>query len=335
MIRSETEALASAGQNARMKILLADDEPIARTMVQHWLGGWGYTVVSVKDGEAALEALENDPEIRLALLDWVMPKVDGLEVCRRIRSRPSEPYTYVVLLTARDNKTDIVDGLDAGADDYLVKPCNPLELKVRLRAGRRVVELQEELVAAREKLRYEAMHDGLTALLNRRAVLDQLDRELTRAGRSGHPLAVMMGDLDHFKAVNDTFGHAAGDAVLQEAARRIKSCVRPYDSIGRVGGEEFLCVLPECTTGVGYTVAQRIGAALAQTPIQTPNGPVPITVSLGVASTEQTGEMTADGLVRAADAALYRAKAAGRARAALATPVDFSLRRTGKLIAVQ
>ena len=318
-----------------MKILLADDEPIARTMLQHWLTGWGYTVVPVKDGEAAIEALKNDPEIRLALLDWVMPKVDGIEVCRHIRSGPSEPYIYVVLLTARDNKTDIVDGLDAGADDYLVKPCNPLELKVRLRAGRRVVELQEELVAAREKLRYEAMHDGLTTLLNRRAVLDQLDRELTRAGRSGQPVAVMMGDLDHFKAVNDTFGHAAGDAVLKEAARRMKSCVRPYDSLGRVGGEEFLCVLPECTTAVGYTVAQRIGAALSQTPIVTPSGPVPVTISLGVAATEQTGETTAEGLVRAADAALYRAKAAGRARAALATPVDFVLRRSGELIAVQ
>jgi diguanylate cyclase (GGDEF)-like protein len=318
-----------------MKILLADDEPIARTMLQHWLTGWGYTVIAVKDGEAAIEALTADPEIHLAVVDWVMPKVDGVEVCRHVRSGPSEPYIYVVLLTARDNKTDIVDGLDAGADDYLVKPCNPLELKVRLRAGRRVVELQEQLVTARESLRYEAMHDGLTGLLNRGAVLEHLDRELTRSARSGCPVAVLMGDLDHFKLVNDSYGHAAGDAVLKETGRRMLSCVRPYDALGRLGGEEFLCVLPDCTTATGYTVAQRIGAALAQTPIASPSGPVPVTISLGVASTEQSGAVTADGLVRAADAALYRAKAAGRARAALATPVDFVLRRSGGLVAIQ
>jgi diguanylate cyclase (GGDEF)-like protein len=264
-----------------------------------------------------------------------MPKVDGVEVCRQVRSGPSEPYIYTVLLTARDNKADIIDGLDAGADDYLVKPCNPLELKVRLRAGRRVVELQEELVAAREKLRYEAMHDGLTGLLNRRAVLEQLERELTRSTRNGAPVAVLMGDLDHFKKINDSYGHAAGDAVLRESARLMKSCVRPYDSLGRLGGEEFLCVLPECTTAMGYTVAQRFGAALEQSPIVTPAGSVPVTISLGVASTEQSGAASADALVRAADAALYRAKAAGRARAALATPVDFVLRRSGELLAIQ
>src|SRR5262245_57796911 len=181
-----------------MKILLADDEPIARTMLEHWLTGWGYSVVAVRDGEAALEALKADPEIRLAVVDWVMPKVDGLGVCRAIRSGPNEPYVYVVLLTARDNKADIVEGLDAGADDYLIKPCNPLELKVRLRAGRRVVELQEQLVSARESLRYEAMHDPLTSLLNRRALLEQLDKELLRAARRGGATAAIMGDLDHF-----------------------------------------------------------------------------------------------------------------------------------------
>jgi two-component system, cell cycle response regulator len=205
---------------------------------------------------------------------------------------------------------------------------------VRLRAGRRVVELQEELVAAREELRYEAMHDGLTTLLNRRAVLEQLDRELMRSARSGAPVAVLMGDLDHFKAVNDTFGHAAGDAVLAETAKRMKACVRAYDSLGRVGGEEFICVLPECSPAMGYAVAQRFCAALAETPIATPNGKVPVTISLGVASTEQSGAVTADALVRAADAALYRAKAAGRARASLALASDFVVSRSGELIAV-
>ncbi|MGC4090529.1 MAG: diguanylate cyclase [Polyangiaceae bacterium] len=313
-----------------MKILLADDEPIARTMLEHWLSGWGYTVVPVKDGEAALEAIRNDPEIRLAVVDWVMPKVDGLGVCRAIRSGPNEPYIYVLLLTARDNKSDIVEGLDAGADDYLVKPCNPLELRVRLRAGRRVVELQEQLVSARESLRYEAMHDALTTLLNRRAVLEQLDKELLRSARRGAPVAVLMGDLDHFKNVNDTYGHAAGDAVLRETARRLKACVRAYDSIGRLGGEEFLMVLPECSAAVAYTIAERIGNVLAQSPIVTPAGHVPVTTSLGVASTDQHAGATAEQLVRAADVALYRAKHLGRARSCLAQQQDFSLRRSGE-----
>ena len=175
-----------------MKILLADDEPIARTMLEHWLTGWGYEVVTVRDGEAALNALAADPTLRLAIIDWVMPKVDGIEVCRQIRSGPPEPYVYVVLLTAKDDKSDIIEGLDAGADDYLVKPCNPLELKVRLRAGKRVIELQEQLVAARESLRFEAMHDSLTQLLNRGATLEQLGaragarRPARHAGHGGH-----------------------------------------------------------------------------------------------------------------------------------------------------
>jgi len=313
-----------------MKILLADDEPIARTMLEHWLTGWGYVVTAVKDGEAALAALQTDPEIRLAVVDWVMPKVDGVGVCRAIRGGPQEPYIYVLLLTARDNKADIVEGLDAGADDYLVKPCNPLELKVRLRAGRRVVELQEQLVGAREALRYEAMHDALTGLLNRRAVLEQLDRELVRSARHGTSTAVLMGDLDHFKAVNDTYGHGAGDTVLRETARRMGQCVRAYDSLGRLGGEEMLCVLPECSAAVAYGIAERLGTVLAQAPVPTSAGPVPITISIGVAATDQFPDASAEQLVRTADFALYRAKHGGRARCYLATPQDFAAKKSGE-----
>jgi two-component system, cell cycle response regulator len=318
-----------------MKILLADDEPIARTMLEHWLGGWGYTVTAVKDGEAALEALRVDPEIRMAVVDWVMPKLDGVGVCRSIRSGPNEPYIYVLLLTARDNKADIVEGLDAGADDYLIKPCNPLELKVRLRAGRRVVELQEQLVNARESLRFEAMHDALTGMLNRRAVLEQLERELLRSARRGAPVAVLMADLDAFKALNDEFGNTAGDSVLRETARRMKGCVRAYDSVGRIGGEEILCVLPECSAEVAFGVAERIGASLAQTPVTTSAGAVPISAGIGVASTDQLPGATAEQLLRAADAALLCAKQLGRGRFSLATPQDFSQRRSGDFGVVQ
>jgi len=306
-----------------MKILLADDEPIARTMLEHWLTGWGYEVITVRDGEAALNALAADPTLRLAIIDWVMPKVDGIEVCRKVRSGPAEPYVYLVLLTAKDDKADIIQGLDAGADDYLVKPCNPLELKVRLRAGKRVIELQEQLVSARETLRFEAMHDSLTELLNRGATLEQLDRELVRASRRAMPVTVIMADLDHFKNINDTYGHATGDIVLREAARRLKGGVRAYDSLGRLGGEEFIAVLPECEAKVGYQVAQRLCRLVSETPVLTPAGKIPVTVSLGVAALDQVAGATSEDLMRAADSALYQAKHSGRARAVLASATDW------------
>jgi two-component system cell cycle response regulator len=309
----------------RMKILLADDEPIARTMLEHWLAGWGYEVTLARDGESALQALKDDPELRLLVVDWVMPKKDGIEVCKAIRSGPQEPYVYIVLLTAKDDKSDIIAGLDAGADDYLVKPCNPLELKVRLRAGRRVIELQEQLVKARESLRFEAMHDSLTGLLNRGAVLEQLTKELVRASRRGAPVSVLMGDLDHFKTINDTHGHAAGDAVLREAARRFKAGVRAYDSVGRLGGEEFICVLPECDAKTGLSVAQRLCRSMSDTPTQHAGSPIAHSISIGVAATDQFGSARADELIRAADAALYRAKHAGRSRALLAIEKEFEV----------
>ncbi|HEY2407989.1 MAG TPA: diguanylate cyclase [Polyangiaceae bacterium] len=308
-----------------MKILLADDEPIARTMLEHWLTGWGYQVTCVRDGEAALNALASDQELRLAILDWVMPKRDGLEVCRQVRSSSVEPYVYVVLLTAKDDKSDIIQGLDAGADDYLVKPCNPLELKVRLRAGRRVIELQEQLVAARETLRFEAMHDSLTQLLNRRATLEQLERELVRSARRGSPLTVIMGDLDHFKAINDTYGHAIGDAVLRETARRLKLAVRAYDTVGRLGGEEFIAVLPDCDATVGQAVAARLCRQIGETLIATPSGAVPVTISIGVAASDQRAGTTGAELIRAADTALYKAKHAGRNQSMLATSADWQV----------
>ncbi|HEY6077605.1 MAG TPA: diguanylate cyclase [Polyangiaceae bacterium] len=306
-----------------MKILLADDEPIARTMLEHWLAGWGYTVTLARDGESALQALKDDPELRVLVVDWVMPKKDGIEVCKAIRNGPQEPYVYIVLLTAKDDKSDIIAGLDAGADDYLVKPCNPLELKVRLRAGRRVIELQEQLVQARESLRFEAMHDSLTGLLNRGAVLEQLSKELVRASRHGSPVSVLMGDLDHFKAINDSHGHAAGDAVLRETAARLKAGMRAYDSVGRLGGEEFIAVLPECDAKTGLSVAARLCRSLADSP--TLHGGVGIeqSISIGVAATDQVGSARADELIRAADAALYRAKHAGRSRAQLANETEF------------
>jgi diguanylate cyclase (GGDEF)-like protein len=306
-----------------MKILLADDERIARTMLEHWLRGWGYEVVAVADGEAALEALRTDPELRLGIVDWVMPKLDGLEVCRRIRAESSEPYRYLMLLTARDDKAHIVEGLEAGADDYLVKPCNALELKVRLRAGRRVVELQQELIRAREELRFEAMHDALTGLANRNALLPQLEKELARAHRNGGSVAVIMGDIDHFKRVNDTHGHAVGDAVLREIAHRLSASVRSYDTVGRLGGEEFLVVLPDCDSRTGAVVAERLRLSICANAVQSDGIAVPVTASFGIAATDQHAAASVGDLIRAADSALYRAKFAGRDRVLRADRADW------------
>jgi len=305
-----------------VKILLADDEPIARTMLEHWLKGWGYDVTAVRDGEAALDALRADSDLRLAIIDWVMPKRDGIEVCRELRKGPQE-YVYVVLLTAKDDKADIIAGLDAGADDYLVKPCNPLELKVRLRAGRRVLELQEQLVEAREALRVQSMNDPLTGLLSRSAVMEHLDRELSRATRASSPVSVIVGDLDNLRAVNADHGPSAGDAVLREAARRLKASLRGYDSIGRVGGEEFVAVLPDCGADEGMLVAERMRQALAEKPFCTDAGLLTVTMCLGVSSTDQFGAASTEALIRAADSALHAAKHAGNDRAMLASTSDW------------
>jgi diguanylate cyclase (GGDEF)-like protein len=300
---------------AKPKILLADDNTASRLTLQRWLIGWGYKVTTAVDGTAALQALADDPEIRLAVLDWIMPKHDGVDVCRAIRAGSAEPYVYVVLLTARDKREDIVTGLEAGADDYVVKPCNPLELEMRLRSGCRVINLQEQLVKAREALRYEAMHDALTALFNRAALVAQLDRELARSQRTCQPLSIVLGDIDHFKHINDTHGHAVGDVVLRETAKRMKAGIRAYDTLGRVGGEEFLIVLPNCDSLAGMAVASRLRFRVAAGPVPVANGiAVPVTISFGVAATDQFAGAGRERLVRAADAAMYRAKRAGRNR---------------------
>lgn len=307
------------------KILLADDERIARTMLAKWLEGWGYRVVVVGDGQEALDRLNEDKEIRLALLDWVMPRVDGVDVCRQVRRGPAEPYIYMMLLTARDDKKHIVEGLEAGADDYLVKPADPLELKVRLRAGTRVIELQEQLTQAREAMRFEATHDALTGLVNRAALLKDLQGEINRSARSRLATSVLFVDLDHFKLVNDTYGHGAGDTVLREVAKRLGLGIRSYDRVGRLGGEEFLVVLPECDARLASIVGERLRRIVGASAIIAGGAEVKCTVSVGAAGTDQKPSATLAELLAAADGALYRAKGTGRNRVVLANSADFKV----------
>lgn len=303
-----------------MQILVADDDADLRTLLAGTLGGWGYEVTAVADGPAAWQALQAEGAPRLALLDWTMPGMAGTQVCREARQRSDPPYPYLILLTARGGKADLCEGLDAGADDYLVKPVEIDELKARLDAGRRIVNLQDQLLTAQRSLREQASHDPLTGLWNRAAILGLLDREVARGGRDGRPVAVLMTDLDHFKSINDTHGHLAGDAVLRAAAQRLEAVVRPYDAVGRYGGEEFLVVLPGCGTEEAATLAERLRRALADRPFDVEAGELAVTLSVGVAVCEDGSPADPVGLLGAADAALYQAKARGRNRVELAGP---------------
>jgi two-component system, cell cycle response regulator len=297
-----------------MQVLIADDDKVSRRMLAHKLNSWGYEVLSANDGTEAWLALQRPDAPRLAILDWVMPGMTGPAVCQELRRLRTEPYTYVLLLTARTNTEDVVEGMDSGADDYITKPFNAQELQVRLRAGRRIVDLQSELVSAREALREQATRDPLTCVWNRYAILDTLNREVSRACREASPLSVIMADLDNFKRVNDTHGHLVGDAVLREAARRMQACVRAYDYVGRYGGEEFLIVSPGSSGTNALQLAGRLRDAIAAEPIRACNLAIPITASFGITVMEGREDPTAETLIRIADEALYRAKASGKNR---------------------
>jgi two-component system cell cycle response regulator len=303
---------------APMKVLAAEDNPVSQSMLRAMLTKWGYQAVIARDGNEAWQALQADDGPRLAVLDWMMPGLDGVEVCRRVRAAAREPYIYLVLLTARTDSQDLVEAMEAGADDYLTKPFEAHELRVRLRAGRRVLDLQQQLMAAREALREQATHDYLTGLLNRGAILETLHNELARGSREQQPVALLMADLDRFKSINDTHGHQGGDAVLHEATRRMKSAIRRYDALGRYGGEEFLFVLPGCQGADAFTQAERIRAAVAAEPFMAGNRTFPVTCSIGVAYRTLPTVEEADVLVREADMALYHAKSLGRNQVTMA-----------------
>jgi diguanylate cyclase (GGDEF)-like protein len=303
------------------RILAAEDNPVFQSMLRTLLKRWGYQVVTVKDGLEALKILESPDAPRLAVLDWMMPGIDGVEVCRRVRAAAREPYIYLILLTARSESQDLVEGMESGADDYLTKPFNAQELRVRLRAGMRILNLQQQLVIAREALREQATHDALTGLLNRASILELLQQEMARGGRESHPVALLVVDLDHFKHINDTYGHQAGDAVLAEAARRMKASVRCYDAVGRYGGEEFLVVLPGCDAASALTQAERVRKAVGDTLFAAAGQRFPVTCSIGVSFRATPVSREMDELMNEADEALYAAKDRGRNRAEVAALV--------------
>jgi two-component system, cell cycle response regulator len=300
-----------------VKVLIADDDQVSRRLLEATLRRWGHEVVSANDGQEAWEVLQADDAPKLAILDWMMPHLDGTTVCRLVRQKGGPSYTYLVLATSRDGKKDLLEGLEAGADDYLTKPIDLNELRACLRVGQRILDWQEQLMSAREALREQATKDHLTGLWNRRSILEMLDREVARSQRDGLPLGLIVADLDFFKRVNDTHGHQAGDVVLRETARRMQAAIRPYDTIGRYGGEEFLVVLPNCDAAKALQIAERLHRCVGEKPIDLPEAPVAATLSVGVTAANPSAKVKSDALLKVADDALYQAKRAGRNRVLL------------------
>ena len=294
-----------------MKILVADDSNVSRHLLSSMAKKWGYDVVSASDGTQAWEVLRQPDAPRLAVLDWMMPGLTGPQVCEMVRQKGGDAYIYILLLTGRTQKEDVIEGMTAGADDYVVKPFDQQELKVRLRAGRRIVELQDELLSAREALLKQATHDALTGLKNRACIREILSGQMKTTREAGSPLGVIRLDLDEFKHVNDMHGHAAGDLVLIAASERIQNVLDECDAVGRYGGEEFLIVAPKAAAELA-ALAERVRAAIAGEPVASGATLLTITASLGYAS--YCPRVNAETLLRAADEALYRAKHNGRNR---------------------
>ena len=301
--------------HSEMPVLVVDDSAVYRKLIGDHLQAWGFRVTLAENGAQASAVLARPDSPKLVLLDWVLPDIEGVDLCHQIREAgSSRPYLYVILLTSKEGRQNMLYAMESGADDYLVKPFDESELKARLMVGKRILDLQEELVDAREAMRHAATHDSLTELLNRGEILDMLQRELERARRDRKPLTVILADIDHFKQVNDTLGHLFGDQALQEIARRLRSSLRVYDWIGRYGGEEFLLVLPGCDLEDAIVRGNELRELVAGTPVVALDAEKSITVSMGVAVSEGVGKDEVETLLGRADAGLYAAKEQGRNR---------------------
>jgi two-component system cell cycle response regulator len=293
-----------------LRVIVAEDDASSRHLLQHFLKQWGFDSNVASDGNQAWELLQSKDVPTIAIFDWVMPGLEGVELCRKVRRLSRQHYTYVLLLTSKIEKQDVIEGLGAGADDYVSKPFNPKELQARLLVAQRIISFQEQLIATREELRVQATHDFLTQLLNRAGIMDALEQELNRSDRNQGVFSVILADIDHFKQINDTYGHAAGDQVLREVAARMKASLRSYDVAGRYGGEEFLVIVPDCDEAAALRVAEKMRKSVCSTPIQILGTDRTTSISLGVSTRSEP--TSADALLSAADTALYQAKSFGR-----------------------
>lgn len=297
-----------------MKTLLAVSDPMTRLLLQRQLQSAGCEIVSAFDGIQAWNILQEKNPPRFTVLGWGLPGMSGSEIVRKLREGAGVLYTYTILLTPESQKHQAMEGISAGADDYLVTPVDPDQLTARLIVAKRIVKLQDQLVTAAKQAAFIADHDGLTGMFNHNAIVKVLRREIARGSRSGSPTAVLMLDIDFFKKINDTYGHFVGDSVLEEVSGRISNAVRPYDTVGRFGGEEFVVVAPNCNRDEALALGERLRALIAAQPVHSGNVEVNVTISVGVA----LGLDKTETVLHAADTALYAAKHGGRNRVEIA-----------------
>jgi two-component system, cell cycle response regulator len=295
-------------------ILIAEDDLTARNILAGITRKWGFTPITVIDGRAAWEILQEENCPRLAILDWVMPEMDGLEVIRRVRAQMTDQPPYIILLTSKDEKGDIISGLETGANDYIKKPFDQEELYARIRVGQRTIELQTKLLKTQYTLSHLATHDPLTGILTRRAILEQLAKEISRSDRhkdctNCKSLSIGYLDIDHFKQINDVYGHQVGDEILKKFVDILASQLRAYDSFGRLGGDEFLVIAPGTATENCLHLFERLAKSISLSRIVTGPGVVTITVSIGVVCVGIEDGL--DKLLDAADSAMYQAKRQG------------------------
>ncbi len=295
----------------KYQVLVVDDSPVYRRLVEQLLTKELYSLLFARNGTEALEMFhEHSP--CMVVTDWMMPDLSGLELCKRIRADRTRPYTYVILMTSNKEKGSVVKGLQAGADDYLTKPFDPEEMLARMGVGRRIIDLHRELAAKSLRLEEAARTDPLTGLPNRRAMEEWALRQLSGAVRHGYPLWVIVGDIDNFKTINDTFGHDAGDIVLQTFAAVLRKNTRSSDICGRLGGDEFLLVITHAEGGGVEATVNRFREQFAALSFPLKGQSVKVTASFGLAGFAGSEVQDFTLLVRKADQMLYEAKRAGK-----------------------
>ncbi len=296
-----------------MKILIAEDDRTSRALLGGLLKKWGYEVIAVSDGRQAWDELVKPEAPRIAIIDWEMPELTGIEVIERFRKREESAYAYIILLTGRDDRENIIEGISKGADDYVIKPFDPEELSVRIRTGKRIVDLEAQLLETNRQLEEIARTDPLTGLANRRALVQELRSRFQSAVEFEMPTAFIMADIDHFKRVNDEYGHDAGDEVLKGVAERLKEAYRRGDIVSRFGGEEFLIIAPDANPEFIFTISERARQMIEEKAFEVSEGiSLSVTCSFGVSFAHLKNIALVDEYIKQADNALYESKRGGR-----------------------
>jgi len=295
-----------------MKVLIAEDNPVTRRLLETFLKKWGYDVVQAINGREAWKILNKPEAPNLVISDWIMPDMDGLELCRHIREMEKDDYVYYIMLTAKGRKKDVIEGLEAGADDFLTKPFDREELKYRVKIGERIIELESRILRL-------ASTDSLTGVLNRRAFMERTEQEIHKSSRENSPISLIMADIDHFKGVNDRYGHQAGDMVLKGFTEQLSKYIRKYDFVGRYGGEEFVVCLRGAESSHSRSVAERMREQVEKMRNHLPDKSrkIRITASFGVSFYRKGEDESLDSFINRADEAMYRAKQEGRNRVCL------------------